>query len=149
MSTWRQKALVSFPDLRGEFQRPDATIYTLFFELLPRCVEAHQNDDLFELEKIYAFAEWCMEQKAKDIWNAAAVSFYEHLPDHPRTLRDMAHWVTPQIFAQVESLLQWRMTPSAFEKLKAEFCNEQDQGFDDRHEKATRGRKRQPRFFRK
>jgi hypothetical protein len=83
MSAWRRKAIELFPDLRSEVEDPDATIYSVFFALLPRCREAHDRDDTSELEKIYGFAEWCASQKAKDLWNSAGVAFYEHLFDEP------------------------------------------------------------------
>lgn len=59
MSTWRRKAIEEFPDLRSEFQVPGATIYTVFFALLPRCCQAHREDDTQELRRIYNYAAWC------------------------------------------------------------------------------------------
>lgn len=41
MSTWRRKALGSFPDLPHQFEQSDATIYEVFFDLLPRVQAAH------------------------------------------------------------------------------------------------------------
>ncbi len=71
MSTWRRKALELFPDGRQTFSGKDDTIYTLFFALLPRVRKAHEDNDKEELKKIYEFAEWCSNQKSKDLWNAA------------------------------------------------------------------------------
>jgi hypothetical protein len=81
MSSWRRKVLTFFPDLQREAERPDFTIYNAFSELLPRVRTAHQEGDTETLRRIYGFAEWCSEQKAKDLWNAASVSFYAHLFD--------------------------------------------------------------------
>ena len=73
MSTWRRKAIETFPDLRREFEQSDMTIYQVFFELLPRVRDAHARADGQELQRIYDFARWCFHQKAYDLWNAAAV----------------------------------------------------------------------------
>lgn len=121
MSTWRRKAIELFPDLRNEIQHGEATIYTVFFALLPRCRQAHREGNTAELEKIYGYAEWCLRQKAKDIWNAAGVSFYEHLGDSQETLQEMRNWVRPDVFATVEGLLEERMKAEDFAKLKKQY----------------------------
>ena len=109
MSAWRRKALELFPDLRNEIQQGDTTIYTVFFELLPRCRQAHLAKNTEELKKIYGYAEWCFRHKAKYLWNAAGVAFYEHLGDQPETRDEMHLWVKPDIFEDILGLLQQRM----------------------------------------
>ena len=121
MSTWRRKALALFPDLRTEIQDGRTTIYTVFFALLPRCRDAHQSGDEAELDAIYGYAAWCMHQKAKDLWNAAGVCFYEHLPDAQPTKAAMARRIAPDIFARVECLLEARMNADEFAALKKQF----------------------------
>lgn len=66
MATWRRRVLELFPDLECEAQRPDFSIYSAFFELLPRVRKAHEAGDTEELKRIYGFAEWCMAQRAVD-----------------------------------------------------------------------------------
>lgn len=109
MSAWRRKALELFPDERREIQDGRTTIYQLFFLLLPRCRQAHKDDDIKELGKIYGYAEWCFRQRAQSLWNSAGVAFYEHLGDEPETRDEMHLWVKPDIFDDVLSLLQRRM----------------------------------------
>ena len=121
MSTWRRKALELFPDLRNEIQGGDSTIYTVFFELLPRCRQAHREGNEQELERIYGYAEWCFRQKAQYMWNAAGVAFYEHLGDYRETREEMHKWVKPDIFADVASLLEYMMGEKEFAKLKKQF----------------------------
>jgi len=81
MSKWRRRALELFPDLKSELNSPDYTVYSLYVDLLPAVIEAHRagNDD--RLSAIYGYAAWCARSSAKDLWNAAGVSFYEHLFD--------------------------------------------------------------------
>lgn len=76
MSAWRRKAIEVLPDMRDVFEAPDATIYTVFFELLARHKGINEMSE-DELVRIYGFAEWCYRQGG-ELSNAAAVSFYEH-----------------------------------------------------------------------
>jgi len=115
MSTWRRKIIESFPQLKGELESPDCSIYTAFSELLGLTSQAHRNNDEITLHKVYQFAEWCFNQKSKDLWNAAGVSFYEHLGDDEHTRRSLAKWVKPEIYKQIRGLLEDRISE---EKLK-------------------------------
>jgi hypothetical protein len=117
MSTWRRKAIESFPDLQHEFQKPDTTIYQVFFELLPRVRDAHERDDTEELQRIYGFARWCLQQRAKDIWNAAGVAFYEHLVDHRITRDQIPQWLPPDVFHECMGLFEARLDPDTFREL--------------------------------
>ena len=74
MAEWKQKALALFPDLLPDMEEPDANIYTLFFELLPRCIAAHEANDAEELGKIYGYVEWCSWQPEKDLIFPASLS---------------------------------------------------------------------------
>lgn len=121
MTDWQQKALELFPDLRPDIEEEGANIYTLFFELLPRCEAAHIAGDTPELQKIYGYAEWCFHQQEKDLWNAAGVAFYEHLVDEPLMKEQIPLWLSPEIFEQVSGLLEWRMGPAAFALLRSQY----------------------------
>jgi len=121
MSAWRRRAIELFPDLRGEFEADDFTPHRVFFELLPRCLRAHQARDEAELEKIYGYAEWCHRQKAQGVWNAVAVSFYEHLGDRPETLSDMPKWVKRDIVEDLAELFEYAMGKPKFEELKKRY----------------------------
>jgi hypothetical protein len=90
--------LTLFPELSREAERPDFTVYDAFLELLPRVRAAHQDSDTEALRRIYAFAEWCLEQKDKNLWNPAGVGFYEHLFDSHRSLwPEMVRWLAPGV----------------------------------------------------
>jgi len=111
MASWRRKVLSLFPDLRRDVQRPDVTIYMVFFDLLPRVREAHQECDTEMLRRIYGFAEWCFEQRAKDLWNAAGVTFYEHLFDsHRSQWPECVRWLSPRVVEGCMGLWERRLT---------------------------------------
>lgn len=109
MSTWRQKAIEIAPELKNEFQSPDLSPYTVFSELLVLVEQAYENDDVDRLNKIYGFAAWCLKQKDQKLWNAAGVSFYEHLGDTDKTYPAFTNWVTKEIYAEIRNLLEWRL----------------------------------------
>jgi hypothetical protein len=121
MSAWRRKAIELFPDLRREIESRELTIYQVFFELLPRCREAHDRGDISELERIYGFADWCASQKDKDLWNAAGVAFYEHLADSNQTLAALPRWVRRAIFEDIASLLEARVGPERIADLRRQY----------------------------
>ncbi len=116
MSVWKRKLFELFPDLRQEYQAD--SIYTVFSELTQRCHEAHERSDAEELRKIYGYAEWCFRQRDKDLWNAAGVSFYEHLGDSHLTRQEIPYWVKPEIFEAVAGLLDMTMGEEEVEKLR-------------------------------
>ncbi|WP_205301058.1 DUF7674 family protein, partial [Paenibacillus aceris] len=62
------------------------TIYDVFQTLSDMVKEAHHRGDVEQLKKIYEYAEWCSNQRAEDLWNAAGVFFYEHLVDVTKLL---------------------------------------------------------------
>jgi hypothetical protein len=109
MSVWRRKAIECVPKERLELIRPDATIYTAFFEILPAVHQAHLENNLEVLERIYAFAAWCFRQPQEDLWNAAGVCFYEHLGDEPQTLAAFTSWVKKEIYNDIRGLLELRL----------------------------------------
>lgn len=117
MSVWRRKAIECLPENKTEFQDPDTSVYTVFSALLPATVAAHRTGNHQQLKKYYAFAEWCARQNAKELWNAAGVSFYEHLGDFPETLAAMPQWVSRSRYRQVRGLLQLRLTEKQLQEL--------------------------------
>ena len=117
MSVWRRKAIECLPKIQKELEQPDANIYTVFMELLPATIEAHRAGDSESLKKYYGFAEWCFEQKEKDLWNAAGVSFYEHLGDQDETLIAMPKWVKKEIYRDIRGLLELMVSDDKMKKL--------------------------------
>jgi hypothetical protein len=103
MAVWRRRALELFPQLRRELGRGDYTPYSLFADLRPLLRLAHDEGDDKLLRGIYEFAEWCARQTAKELWNPAGVSFYEHLFDYPDYSDRVIPWLSPfVVFAHWE-----------------------------------------------
>ncbi|MBY0011677.1 DUF7674 family protein [Paenibacillus typhae] len=119
MSVWRRKGLELFYDIRHTFTGKEDTIYTLMVQLRSRVEDAHLKKDTDELNRIYAYVEWCFHQRKRcfDLCNAAAVGFYEHLIEGEITRLAIPYRVPPDIFEQVQSLFEWMLRREA-EKYK-------------------------------
>ncbi len=118
MANWRRKALALFPCLERDVRRPDFSIYMLSFELLPMSRQSHKVGDDETLRRIYGFAEWCFQQKAKGMWNAAGVAFYEHLfDDHPSLWPEVVPWLSPKVVEGVQGLWEWRLSADGFARV--------------------------------
>lgn len=121
MSTWRKKAIECLPELRQDFEDPDESIYLVFSALLSAAIDFHKENKTNRLQKIYAFAEWSLRQKDTDLWNAAGVSFYEHLADQAETLQDMPRWVKPDVYADIRGLLALRLSAQALKQIDTHY----------------------------
>ncbi len=121
MSAWRRKAIECLPEFREEFEDPKTSIYDVFIEFRSALMEAHQAKNVERTEKIYAFAEWCFTQKTKDLWNAAGVSFYEHLADSPEIVNELPQWIKPELYLEIRPLIEPRIEKDKFKLLDKRF----------------------------
>jgi hypothetical protein len=117
MSAWRQKAIQIAPELKHEFQQPDLSPNIIFTELLALLEEAHRGNDSDRIEKIYNYAEWCFQQKDQKLWNAAGVSFYEHLGDNELVFSQFTRWISKEIYLEIRGLLELRLTDEQVREL--------------------------------
>ena len=123
MATWRKKAIECLPESRKDFENPDESIYLIFSTILSAVIEFHRQRSTERLQKIYDFAEWCLEQKSKDLWNAAGVSFYEHLGDHVETRQEIGRWVKHKIYAQIRELLELRLSDEEMKEIDGYYAS--------------------------
>lgn len=107
MSAWRQRAIDCAPELKKKFEAADSP-YMVFSELLPALRQAHIDKNKNLLQAIYGYAEWCFRQKDQKLWNAAGVSFYEHLGDHEETFSGFTTWIKKDIYFDIRGLLNER-----------------------------------------
>ena len=117
MSVWRQKAIECLPESRKDFEDPQTSIYNIFSELRSATINFHKANNIDRLQKIYDFAEWCFRQKSKELWNAAAVAFYEHLGDYPETRQEMRRWVKSDIYNDIRGLLELRLSNKELQQI--------------------------------
>lgn len=106
MAAWRRKLIELMPDSGKQRWEHQDSIYSAFSDLLGELGAAVRCNDIHTVSAIFDFAEWCYRQEAKDLWNAAGVSFYEHLADDPNVVPIIHAYLEPSIFFEsVEPLL--------------------------------------------
>jgi hypothetical protein len=113
VAVWRKRALEDFPHLRRRIDTRGYTIYSLLTDLLVELDRALEISDDDALHRLFALAEWCLRQK--DLNNAAAVGFYEHVLQ-----RKQGHWPTiirrlsPFVVQEVWPLWEWLLAEDYF-----------------------------------
>ena len=135
MAAWRRIAIERFPDLRTALQDRDYSIYFLFADLRRMAQDAHERRDSVTLRHIYNFAAWCSAQRNKDLWNAAGVSFYEHLFDRRDQWRAVAPWLSDRMIKDCWGLWELRLSAGELGKLRAllaQVARDQDHGEEQR-----------------
>ncbi|MBL8557494.1 MAG: hypothetical protein JNM47_02145 [Hyphomonadaceae bacterium] len=119
---FREKAQELVPDeyRSAVFYGENQTPMSVFFEVLPAVRQAHQAKDEAKLRSIYTFAAWCHDQPEQDIWNAAGVSFYEHLfeADNEADWPDLMRFMGQSTWRTVLTLTEGRISSDQFERLK-------------------------------
>jgi len=116
MSAWRRKAAALFPDLMQEPSNRES-LCLLFTELVARTHQAHRTNDLAFLRRAYGFAEWCLLQPQKNLWNPAGVVFFEHILDDPSFEAEIIPWLSPEALATCWDLWS-HIGPSRLERIR-------------------------------
>lgn len=103
MSTWRRIVITLFPEhTKGAFgfQRPEMTIWQIFFEFERLIDQFIEEDDEDSIARIFKFVNWCfsMRYRSPDLWGAAAAAFLEHLADTDERAKIIPKWVKPPVF---------------------------------------------------
>jgi hypothetical protein len=79
MSAWRARALEFFPDMRTEIEGADS-VGMLWIELCFR-FERHYREHCAckIIHAIYLYATWCTRSPSANVYNGAAIGFYEQV----------------------------------------------------------------------
>ncbi len=103
--------------MRQELNCRDYSLYTLFGDLRASLWVGHDTDDDEALRRIYGFAEWCLTQRAKTLWNPAGVSFYEHIFERRHLWEQIIPWLSPQVVYMVRGLWELPLTPAELQEI--------------------------------
>ena len=79
--------------------------------------EAHRQRNTEMLRRAYGFAEWCLSQESKELWNPAAVAFYEHLFDEQVQWLEIIPWLSQKVITQVGGLWELMLKPDKYREL--------------------------------
>jgi len=105
MPDWKTRLIETIPEERSEWESEDS-IYLAFSTLYDtlRSAVARRDKDL--IRRCFEFAEWCYAQEEKDLWNAAGVSFYEHLADDTSIAQIVHQYMDRDLFTDVRGLIE-------------------------------------------
>ena len=95
---WRTEALKRFNEL-ASIVREAENPYALWIDLWCHFTEAYDSGSTDLVGRIYQYARWCCDQprgktSADDLLTCVSVCFFEHIPTHPKALKDMPTWWT-------------------------------------------------------
>ena len=115
MAKWRQKLIELFPAHRADWE-DEVGVYSAFHVLLDDIMlPAYQAGNTGDIALAFEFAEWCVGEN--ELWNAAGVAFYEHLPDHTQTRADLPNRISRDVYPKIRSLLEAKLTPKELRDL--------------------------------
>ena len=125
MNSWRQKAEQMFPELQSSLEIAD-TPYLLWYELQRIFEQAYDQENASIIGRIYEYAKWCGQQPRgktaeDDLLTCVTVSFYEHIPQHPKALEDMPRWFTQQEVETMKEVFSYYVGPDGFDRILAQF----------------------------
>lgn len=129
MDAWRRLAIELFPErCKGYwgFNRSHMSLYHIFFELKDDLDQLIRTNDEDEIKKIFQLVNWCFDQRHenRDIWNAAATAFLEHLADTTERAVLIPKWVQPAVFEFMQDEFEKRRERDGagkFQKLLHEY----------------------------
>ena len=119
MSVWCRKAKALFPELRASLQER-ASVYQLFFDLLPFTLDAHKRHNDDALARAYGFAEWCLHQRDKELWNAAGTCFYEDLFNDPGLRGSVILWLSSYVIENCADLWRDKISVTEIQTIRKE-----------------------------
>ena len=136
MSGWRRKALELFPEREAMIRFPDG-VHVVFAQLVGDLHHAYRQTppDRDFIDRVYDFAAWCFNPKQNPyLRNAAAVSFYEHVPDFKPARADLAARFTDAMWGELQPLLYQMLPPESYDAFEREI---RDRGLT-RHDRSRR-----------
>lgn len=122
---WQAEALKRFPEFE-EGVREAENPYALWIDLWCRFTEAYDSDASELVARIYKYARWCCEQprgktSTDDLLTCVSVCFCEHIPTHPKALKDMPKWWTLQDVKAMKDVFSYLGGESLYTEVLAQF----------------------------
>jgi hypothetical protein len=127
MSAWRRTALETLPEYRQIIEVAEGPM-ALWIELHLKFEEVYRSEipDDGLIRRFYDYARWCMRSSGEgkylsDVGTAAALAFYEHLPQTRVIRRDMHRWLTRDEFSDLREVFRCHLSGEEFARFESEF----------------------------
>jgi hypothetical protein len=125
MSAWRRQALTLLPEYRHIIDSAENPM-ALWIELLMEFRDAMRGRESEKVARFMKLAAWCVSEDAghlpNDTSTAAAVAFYEHLPENREYWPHFSQWFSPREFEDLLSVFAYHLNPDELEELKTSYA---------------------------
>jgi hypothetical protein len=125
MARWRNEALKRFPGIKERIEAA-RNVMALWIELRLAFENAYKRSPRDEdlIANIYDFGKFCTQSPRSsdagdDPCTAAAVCFYEHIPDFEPARQDMPRWLTVGEVEGMKDLFVYSLGEDGYRKLLA------------------------------
>lgn len=123
MARWRKEAFERLPEFRKLLQE-EKSPYSFLTMLVGELRQAHVRNDLDRIRRIYSYAKMCIDaprgkDASDDLLTIAAVSFFEHLPQHVEIRRNMGRWFARRDIEGMKDVLLYHGTEEQFNEIVA------------------------------
>jgi hypothetical protein len=126
MSAWRREALSHLPEFRQVIEASDGPM-ALWIELHLEFDRAVEGSNVNLQSRILKFAAWCISADAgplpNDISTAAAVAFYEHLPQRRENWEHFRMWLSPREFESLLPVFAYHLSGGELAELKQDYAS--------------------------
>ena len=121
MATWRRKALEFLPELRSTIASAESPM-ALWIELHLEFDEVMEKGDLASAQRFLRFAAWCLTDESgplpNDTSTAAALAFYEHLPQKRAYWPHFSRWFTTREVEVLLPIFSYHLDATEFVELR-------------------------------
>jgi hypothetical protein len=126
MSAWRRQALTCLPEFRAIVESAESPM-AMWIELHLQFDKAMEAGDLSRVERLLAFAAWCASDQSGSLPNdtstAAAVAFYEHLPQKREYWQHFPRWFAGSRFNDLLPVFSYHLSEKEVADLKRAYAS--------------------------
>jgi hypothetical protein len=126
MSAWRRTSLEVLPEFRALIEGAENPM-DMWIELHLRFDDAMANGESEQIARFLRLAAWCVSEQSGSLPNdtstAAAVAFYEHLPQKREYWRYFPQWFTRRQFEELLPVFSYHLSASDLADLKRSYVS--------------------------
>ena len=125
MSAWRRKALDLLPEHRELVETAESPM-SLWIELRFLFEQAVDRGEWGRVSRFLQLAAWCVSEESGSLPNdtstAAAVAFYEHLPEKRTHWQYFPRWFSRREFEDLLSVFAYHLDQDELKELKQTYA---------------------------
>lgn len=126
MSAWRREGLALVPEFRAIVESAESPM-AMWIELHLQFGKAMDVGDLSRVERLLRFADWCVSELSGSLPNdtstAAALAFYEHLPQKREYWQHFPKWFPRAKFHDLLPIFSYHLSEKDVAELKSAYAS--------------------------